>query len=158
MNELIWSFVAGLENLADGRVFRLSYTRERLRKIGYPEDLGNIPEGLLIEGAAQAGGLSLFLDHPGFRYLPVLAKINRARFFAPYPVDRLLKVAATASHLSDSGAQLECRMFDPLTGAAVVNCEILLGFVPFEDLPDSGKEVRNRLEGFISGLEEVIDI
>ena len=88
----------------------------------------------------------------------MLAKINRARFFAAYPVDRTLNVTPTVCHLSDSGAQLECRLFDPVSGATVVECVVLLGFVPMEQIPEKGLEVRNRLERFISSLEEVIDI
>ncbi len=153
MNELTWSFVVGLDTGESGPIFEVLYRQEILQQIGYPEGIDVVPEGLLIEGCAQSAGLSLFLDDPQFHSLPVLAKVNRAQFFAPCPVNRALRIDPTQTHISESGAQFECTALDPTTEKTVSKCEFLLGFLPFDQIPNGGQDAKTGLKNFLEGLQ-----
>ena len=152
MNELIWSFVGGLEPGGGEPTFRLAFRRESLFLIGYSQTIESIPEGLLIEGSAQACGLTLFLEDPAFQFLPVLARVNRSSFLEVAAFDTNYSACPRLLQLSEAGGVFECVCFEPETGVKVAEMEILLGFVPFSDLPEGGKNARSRLKNFISNL------
>jgi len=154
MQDLTWSFIDTIATDARGRLFHLTFNPETLQRIGYPEDTKTVPEGLLIEGCAQASGISLFLTHPEFSYLPVLAKVNRASFHAAALTGEPLRAQTVLTHQSEAGALFECVLGGEDLEKPYLECEILLGFVPFEELPDLGKEARKRLRNFIERLHQ----
>ena len=149
MRKRLWSFVSGVETDGEDRKFLLSFDQETLHQIGYPVSVDSVPEGLLIEGCAQASGLSLFLEDPTFPALPVLARVNQAHFSRPLSPSVSPQAIVQQTHLSEAGAVFECRCFANSPEEAEVRVELLLGFLPFADLPFGGVEIQNQLSLFL---------
>lgn len=152
MEDLVWSFVEKAEVEGEIRSFQVVISADRLEKIGYPQGIESIPEGLVIEGCAQSAGLSIHLAESGFQALPILGRVNRARFLRRILIGERLKVRPIELQRSESGAIFDCRVFEAGRKTLVAEVELLLGFLPFEEMGDGGAEAKERLEVFVKTL------
>lgn len=152
MEGLVWSFVEKVAVEGEIRTFEVVISADRLEKIGYPRGIESIPEGLVIEGCAQSAGLSIHLAESGFQALPILGRVNWARFLRRILIGERLKVSPIELHRSESGAVFECRVFVTGTKDLVAEVELLLGFLPFAEMGDGGAEAKERLEVFVKTL------
>ncbi|HMO85337.1 MAG TPA: 3-hydroxyacyl-ACP dehydratase FabZ family protein [Lacipirellulaceae bacterium] len=99
-------FVSGSHAVA---VKGLSLAEDYLHEhfAGYPV----MPNSLVIEGVAQAGGL-LVSEHYGFSELVVLAKVSKARFTGRLRPGRLLEYRVKADWIRTDSAQVSGTVYD----------------------------------------------
>ena len=143
-----WSFLREVLEREPGRRLsaRIFFAREELASLGLsPTSRGGVPESLLIECCAQAAGLCLLLEEGARESLPVLARVNEARFGGALAPGNWARVEVKLIHQTENGAEFEGQIHLENASQLLLQVRFILGFTSLSELPDQGQLLSSRM-------------
>jgi hypothetical protein len=150
MGDFAWSFLKRIrEHEVDRRlVADFCFSRELIDQLDLSAPDDHVPEGLLIECCAQAGGLAMMLEKEEISHLPILAKVNLCDFHQPIPLGQEAVVEANLELLTENNAaEFRAAIHLPGEMAPRVECRVLLGLAALNELPDGGAGILTHFDG-----------